>query len=171
MQMNETEILGSYRRAENKKEQIQILADLNCCDNETIIELLKKNGVPEEEFSSKRGRKTKKAEIKVSVPTKQDIPTEDDMTLHFPDDVKDGKSMYEYSITNDPQYPYGYGPDEEKEDLEEGSDSACDKKFSIPDAVINACMEKAGSLESKIIELEKERCEILSYLHKVLQND
>lgn len=144
MQMNETEILGSYRRADNKKEQIQILADLNCCDRETIIDLLKKNGVPEEEFSSKkRGRK--KAEIKVSVPTKQDIPAEDDMAFHFPDDVKDGQSMYEYSITDDTQV--------------------------IPRAVVRACEEKIDYLDAQILVIQNEIDEIRGYLNGACQND
>lgn len=148
MQMNETEILGSYRRAENKKEQIQILADLNCCDNDTIIELLKKNGVPEEELSPKRGRKTKKAEIKVSVPTKSETPVKDDMALPFPEDVNQQDDT-------DPSHEI---------------DRLTDDTPVIPIAVVRACEEKIDYLESQILVAQHEIDEIRGYLNGACQN-
>jgi hypothetical protein len=45
MEMNENEIVRSYRESKNKKQQIGILADMNCCEPEQIKEILKKNGV------------------------------------------------------------------------------------------------------------------------------
>jgi hypothetical protein len=45
MEMNENEIVRSYRESKNKKQQIGILADINCCKPEQIKEILKKNGV------------------------------------------------------------------------------------------------------------------------------
>lgn len=40
MQMSNEEIRRNYREAKNKKLQIGILADLNCCDKETIEGIL-----------------------------------------------------------------------------------------------------------------------------------
>lgn len=45
MQMTPREIVSSFRRAGNKKEQVGILAELNDCDKETICEVLRKEGV------------------------------------------------------------------------------------------------------------------------------
>jgi ribosomal protein L16 Arg81 hydroxylase len=45
MEMNENEIVKNYRESKNKKQQIDILADMNCCSPEQIKEILKKNGV------------------------------------------------------------------------------------------------------------------------------
>lgn len=45
MEMNENEIVRSYRESKDKKQQIGILADMNCCEPEQIKEILKKNGV------------------------------------------------------------------------------------------------------------------------------
>lgn len=44
MQMTESEIVRSYRRADKKREQIKILAELNLCDKKTIREILRRNG-------------------------------------------------------------------------------------------------------------------------------
>lgn len=45
MEMTPNEILRNYNEAKNKKLQIDILADLNCCDRETIERII--SGKPE----------------------------------------------------------------------------------------------------------------------------
>ena len=47
MQMTDTEILGKYNRSDDKKGVVQILADLNGCDKDTIQQILIQGGVPE----------------------------------------------------------------------------------------------------------------------------
>lgn len=44
MQMSEFEILQDYKSAKDKNKQISILADMNLCSCEEIIEILMKNG-------------------------------------------------------------------------------------------------------------------------------
>ena len=44
MSMNEREICREYREAKNKKYQITILADQNCCKEEEIVRILLENG-------------------------------------------------------------------------------------------------------------------------------
>ncbi len=44
MQMTEAEIVKSYQRAEKKREQIKILAELNACQKQVIRDILEKNG-------------------------------------------------------------------------------------------------------------------------------
>lgn len=57
MYMKENEILAKYRRADNKREQIRVLAELNLCSENEIIALLEKNGVPKTEIPSLIGKK------------------------------------------------------------------------------------------------------------------
>lgn len=44
MQMTEAEIVKSYQRAEKKRDQIKILAELNACQKQTIRDILEKHG-------------------------------------------------------------------------------------------------------------------------------
>lgn len=45
MYMTEAEIVSSYKRADNKKTQIKILAELNACEEKEIINILKQRKV------------------------------------------------------------------------------------------------------------------------------
>lgn len=54
MQMTDNEIVRNYREAKNKREQVTILADLNRCEKEHIIDILLKNGVDQRELPRKR---------------------------------------------------------------------------------------------------------------------
>ena len=42
--MDKGQILMDYRLAKNHKRQIPILADLNACDTQTIVEILEEGG-------------------------------------------------------------------------------------------------------------------------------
>lgn len=42
--MDKGQILMDYRLAKNHKRQIPILADLNVCDTQTIVEILEEGG-------------------------------------------------------------------------------------------------------------------------------
>jgi hypothetical protein len=44
MEMTNPEILRSYQEAKNKREQVKILAQLNLCSQEAIVEILKEMG-------------------------------------------------------------------------------------------------------------------------------
>lgn len=54
MQMSKEEIARAYREAKYKKKQIQILADLNGCDKETIQEVLRQSGIETEAARAKK---------------------------------------------------------------------------------------------------------------------
>lgn len=56
MQMTDTEILGKYNRSDDKKGVVQILADLNGCDKDTIQQILIQGGVPESEVANLRSQ-------------------------------------------------------------------------------------------------------------------
>ena len=57
--MTENEILREYREAKDRREQVQILADLNCCGRGEIAEFLQKCG---EEVDKRLLPKTRKRE-------------------------------------------------------------------------------------------------------------
>lgn len=44
MEMTKNEIFTSWREAKDKKDQVKILADLNCTTQEHIVEILKESG-------------------------------------------------------------------------------------------------------------------------------
>ena len=44
MEMTKNEIFTSWREAKDKKEQVKVLADLNCTTQEHIVEILKEQG-------------------------------------------------------------------------------------------------------------------------------
>lgn len=64
MQMTDTEILVKYNRSDDKKGMVQILADLNGCDKDTIQQILIQGGVPESEFTPKKRRKKPSPAVK-----------------------------------------------------------------------------------------------------------
>ena len=45
MKINEQEVVRSYMMAKERGKQVKILADLNCCSKEDIMDILKRNGV------------------------------------------------------------------------------------------------------------------------------
>ena len=56
MQMTDREIVKEYIEARYKTVQVGILADLNCTDRNTIIQILRDNGIT---YPPKKGAKTK----------------------------------------------------------------------------------------------------------------
>ncbi len=64
MQMKASEIVSRFNKAEDKPRQVQILAELNACDKETILEVLRQNGISMEECQPKK--QPKKNSKKVS---------------------------------------------------------------------------------------------------------
>lgn len=54
MQMDEGEITRKYKEAKNKNMQVEILADLNACSKDYIIEILVKNGIEAKQLPRKR---------------------------------------------------------------------------------------------------------------------
>lgn len=61
MQMNNAEIVKSYREAKDKKKQVSILAELNACEKEKIISILKDGGISDRELPRNR-KKTESEE-------------------------------------------------------------------------------------------------------------
>lgn len=141
MQMSKLEIVGSYRRAANKKDQLAILAQLNGCDEEKIKQILLDGGIAEDDLPKKPGRKPgKKEDKKVAV-----------------DEPKETGREALADMLEVPQLT----PEEEKQ---------VDRALAIPEPVRIACVERVSVLTDKIIELERERDCIQDYLMGVVRN-
>ena len=63
MQMTKSEILREYKLAKNPKEQIQVLADLNATDKQTIVDILIEMGVDGRTLPHPRRPKKQEAPI------------------------------------------------------------------------------------------------------------
>lgn len=57
MEMQPGEIKRSFLGAKNRREQLQILAERNCCTKGEIVEILLQQGVPETDIPKQPGRK------------------------------------------------------------------------------------------------------------------
>ena len=74
MQMTNEEIVRSYKEAKHKGHQIGVLADLNVCPKEVIIEILVEGGISRQSFSRYMGANNIKAikrEVKAHEKKKQ----------------------------------------------------------------------------------------------------
>lgn len=86
-QMDDFEIVRSYKESDDKRKQIKILAELNCSTPEMIKKILHENGVATQGSPVKPRQKTKakvapvqqkrkepaKQDVKLSEPAKQDV--------------------------------------------------------------------------------------------------
>lgn len=81
MVMTNEEIVRMYREAKNKKLQVEILADLNLCKQEEIIEILKKGGVAHQALPRIRKKQTAAAPFKI--PEERKPPVIVDKSMPF----------------------------------------------------------------------------------------
>lgn len=92
MQMNNAEIVKMYREAKDKKAQITILAELNVCDKEDIIKILKAGGVSQAEMPRNRkktesdGKSKAEADVYQKQPEKEPVAA---VTEELPEVVKE----------------------------------------------------------------------------------
>lgn len=147
MEMTDVEIATSYGEARNKKNQVKVLAELNACSKEKIIEILVQSGVPEEEFEAKKpGRKPGNREAKKVAGEKI---AENGSICRGREDLADMIETPKLS------------PEEEKQ---------VDRALAIPEPVRIICIERVSILTDKIIELEKERDCLQDFLMGVVRD-
>lgn len=134
MYMTDSEILSKYSKADNKKEMLQILADLNGCDKGSMKEFLLEHGISESDFAVKRGRKPK---------VKQDAEknTEEVKEQELPE-LKPIKSVAQMI---------------EEPNLTPEEQIRLDRALAIPMPVRQAISDRIEALTEKVIEIEKER--------------
>lgn len=130
--MSEGEIVSSYRQAKDRIKQIPILAQLNNSTNEEIIEILKRNGISEEELPKKRATKNKCENKKA-------------------DDKREKTSIAEESTDNEEEKKKEYGvcciPSAVKR--------ACEEKAQALLGEIIALEEEYDQLQDFLMEVKK----------------
>lgn len=72
MEMTNEEIVRRYRQAKNKRQQVNILAQLNCCRKDEIISILKQEGITDKQLPrSERSDKGKKKSAEPDAETRE----------------------------------------------------------------------------------------------------
>ena len=160
MQMTDGEILASYKQATKPHKQIGILAELNACSRETIIEVLRSNGVPESELPKKRGPKpNQQKEVKT-------CKTEAPQVEVLQGDIITGK---EVDLGIDEVCPVvAYRPIESilltgpRDEMEE---RRVERYNAIPEAVKGLCRTEIVNLFEEILALEKRRDSLINFMN------
>lgn len=134
MYMSETEIVKNYMEAKDKKNQINILKDLNCCTKEEILKVLVNNGIELPEPPKRRGRKPK---------------AENDTEQR---DLSGCKNNEGPSIEN--PYPLPIKPTAEE----------IKRENSIPQSVRCICEQRVQFLVGEVMKFKKEIDEIKDFL-------
>lgn len=74
MEMSNEEIVRRYKLAKNKRSQVNILAQLNCCSKDEIIEVLKQEGITDKQLP--RAERSDKGKKKSGEPAAEAKETE-----------------------------------------------------------------------------------------------
>lgn len=74
MEMSNEEIVRRYRQAKNKRQQVNILAQLNCCSKDEIIKVLKQEGITDKQLP--RAERSDKGKKKSGEPAAEAKETE-----------------------------------------------------------------------------------------------
>lgn len=104
MIMTDEEIFKEYKAAKKKSQQVNILADENCCDKDTIKEILERCGIPREELYPKRGRKKAEKPIKTVSDSNSEPKTEnEDLTTEENEKKTVSDTDFAKNSENEPQ--------------------------------------------------------------------
>lgn len=138
MYMKPMEIVNKFKKADDKKEILQVLADLNVCSTEDMKSYLLEHGISEDEFPKKRGRKPKVAEEETKKSAKEKVP-------HIEPVKTVDQLMKMPELTSEEQ-------------------SRVARALAIPEPVLRVITDRIESLTAKIMEMEKERDCLCDYL-------
>ena len=171
MQMTDLEIVANYKSAKDPKKQIEILAQLNVCNKETIRKILIKNGVPESELPSKRGPKPKQ---QVVVETEEpSVDTEDTMPEMEHSDIENGAEVDLGIIEPLRLSEYRTMEDILNTEIQNDREAKRVERYKlIPEVVKTVCMEEIKKLNEEIarlnektMQLEKQHDILVDYLN------
>lgn len=186
MQMTDTDILGKYNRSDDKKGMVQILADLNGCDKDTIQQILIQGGVPESEFAPKKRRKRQPPAPKpdTAKATAAMPPEDESLPLPFSDDdmgigddeyggaMTGGEGVYDIHDCGNlaaggfiPPYRTAEELLAEPEDMTDKERKRLERIKAIPESVRELCQAEVANLRSQVMELEKRSDEIIDFLN------
>ena len=173
MQMTPREIISSFNRADNKRDKVVILAELNACDKNTICKILREGGVEESlipDFSKKtitvtnqdkkggnnmarKASTTAKAEVTKTEEVEQTTAQE---TLEVPEEPK-AHTGEPIVSTEMQKLSKAMGIDYENKD-------ALPQKKVVPKAVIEVVKTEMQRLCEVILEAEAKRAELAAFI-------
>lgn len=157
MQMSEYEIVNKYNRNDDKKAFIKILAQLNGCSEDDIKDILIKNGVKLDE-ADKKPKRGNKSGGKVAVVVKEESEVKKPVTQNEPEvNIEMPKYKTVAELMEEPN-------------LTECESKRLERALAIPMPVRQACADRLVILDTKIMELEKERDAIIDFLNGEVSN-
>ncbi len=155
MEMTNNEIASKFKRADGKKEQISILAQLNGCNEETIKQILIDEGIPEAEIQPVKKRRGRKPGIKNKVQPQSDFPSE----LI----VEDERKRLPLSKCNR-TYRTGDVLLQQPEDMTEEKERLR-RIQAIPEVARKVLQKEVNRLVDEMMELEKQLDTLVDYLN------
>ena len=149
MQMSDIEIVSKYNRADSKKEQVKILAELNACNLETITEILRRNGADMSELEK--------------------YTTANILDDNAPIGIIGGDGITDLTETQE-ETPKTYKSARELKNIPESQLTHEDKKRlerirQIPDVVKELVENEMCNITTQIMELEKKHDTLVDYLN------
>lgn len=159
MEMTNNEIVAKFKRAESKKEQISILAQLNACDEEKIKQILLDEGIPEEQIQPSKNKRGKKPVIKNKIKPQNNYSSESI--------TEDKKELLPLSEHNKYNIPYRTGDIllQQPEDMTEDEKERLKRIQAIPEVARKVLQKEINQLLDEILELKSQLDILVDYLN------
>lgn len=157
--MTKNEIVSKFKRAEEKKEQISILAQLNGCDEEKIKQILLDEGIPEEQIQSSKNKRGRKPVIKNKIKPQNNYSSESI--------TEDKKELLPLSDHNKYNIPYRTGDIllQQPEDMTEDEKERLKRIQAIPEVARKVLQKEINQLLDEILELKNQLDILVDYLN------
>lgn len=173
MYMTDSENVKKYQTSKNPKKQIEILAELNACSQETIKKILVENGVPESALPKKRGPKPKpkapdvvidhvkvpKVEVPVADVPEMEVVESDIITGEEVDLGINDICISHIHIHRPIESILLTGPRDEMEERR------VERYNAIPEAVKDLCRAEIANLYKEILAMEKRRDSLIDFMN------
>lgn len=156
MEMSNNEIVSKFKRAEEKRQQISILAQLNGCSEEKIKQILIDEGISEAEIQLFKKRRGRKPGIKNKIKPQNNSPSEPIAEIE-----KERLPLSEYNMT----YRTGDVLLQQPEDMTEDEKERFKRIQSIPEVVRKVLQKEVNRLLDEMMELEKQLDTLVNYLN------
>lgn len=138
MQMQKGEIVRSFNEAKNRGEQVKILAELNCCSTEEIMNILKEAGIEVNNRIFNGGN------FKTAISSKKP---------EAPKQEKKSVEVFKKPVEDSEAEPVKEDPEPVKKD--------------VPQAVLDALFAESDRLRETIKQLQSRLDDITAYLEEI----
>lgn len=156
MEMSNNEIVSKFKKAEEKRQQISILAQLNGCNEEKIKQILIDEGIPEAEIQPFKKRRGRKPGIKNKIKSQSNSPSES-----ITEGEKELPPLSEYNMT----YRTGDVLLQQPADMTEEEKERFKRIQAIPEVARKVLQKEVNRLVDEMMELEKQLDTLVNYLN------